>query len=71
MRGGLDLSFALVARDEEGHVIVPSGPWAGQRWPEGMLDRPAARIGDVRCQGISDAPANKYVDFRKCSGLGC
>jgi Aminoglycoside-2''-adenylyltransferase len=53
VRGELDLSFALVARDDEGRVIVPSGPWAGQRWPEGMLDWPAARIGDVRCRIIS------------------
>ena len=34
-------------------MIVPNGPWAGQRWPDGMLDWPAGRIGDLRCPIIS------------------
>jgi hypothetical protein len=55
VRGELDLSFALIAKDEAGRVIVPSGPWAGQRWPDGMLDWPAGRIGDLRCPIISPA----------------
>jgi hypothetical protein len=53
VRDGLDLSFALIARDETGRVIVAGGPWAGQRWPDGMLDWPAGRIGDLRCPIIS------------------
>ena len=53
VRGELDLSFALIARDDAGRVIVPSGPWAGQPWPDGMLDWPLGRIGDLRCPIIS------------------
>jgi hypothetical protein len=53
MRGELDLSFALIAKDATGCATVPSGPWAGQRWPDGMLDWPAGRIGDLRCPIIS------------------
>ncbi|GIE78619.1 hypothetical protein Aph02nite_45690 [Actinoplanes philippinensis] len=52
-RGGLDLSFALITRDSAGDVTVAGGPWAGQRWPGGMLDWPAGRIGAVRCPIIS------------------
>lgn len=53
VRGELDLSFALIARDEAGRVVVAGGPWAGQPWPDGMLDWPAGRIGDLRCRIIS------------------
>lgn len=53
VRGEVDLSFALIARDEVGGVIVSGGPWAGQRWPDGMLDWPAGRIGELRCPIIS------------------
>ncbi|MEU8663286.1 nucleotidyltransferase domain-containing protein [Actinoplanes philippinensis] len=52
-RGELDLSFALITRDSAGNVIVAGGPWAGQRWPGGMLDWPGGRIGAVRCPIIS------------------
>ena len=54
-RGELDLSFALIDRDEAGHVVVAGGPWAGERWPDGMLDWPAGAIGDLRCPIISPA----------------
>lgn len=53
VRGELDLSFALIARDELGRVVVPSGPWAGETWPDGMLDWPAGIIGDLSCPIIS------------------
>jgi hypothetical protein len=55
VRGQLDLSFALIDRDRSGNVIVAGGPWAGQRWPDGMLDWPLGRIGDLRCPIISPA----------------
>ncbi|WP_157410866.1 aminoglycoside adenylyltransferase [Actinoplanes rectilineatus] len=48
LRDGVDLSFALVDRDEAGHVVVAGGPWAGERWPDGMLDGPAATLGGIR-----------------------
>jgi hypothetical protein len=53
VRGELDLSFALIARDDAGRVVVPSGPWAGQPWPDRMLDWPLGRIGDLRCRIIN------------------
>ncbi|MEV6598281.1 aminoglycoside adenylyltransferase [Actinoplanes sp. NPDC051346] len=53
VRGELDLSFALIARDGSGRVVVPSGPWAGEPWPDGMLDWPTGGLGDLRCPIIS------------------
>lgn len=53
VRGQLDLSFALIDRDRDGRVIVAGGPWAGQRWPDGMLDWAAGKIGHIRCPIIS------------------
>ncbi|SDS65949.1 nucleotidyltransferase domain-containing protein [Actinoplanes derwentensis] len=55
VRGELNLSFALTDQDQFGHVIVAGGPWAGQRWPDGMLDWPLGQIGDLRCRIISPA----------------
>lgn len=55
VRGELDLSFALIDQDQFGHVIVAGGPWAGQQWPDGMLDWPPGRIGDLQCRIISPA----------------
>jgi hypothetical protein len=54
-RRGEELSFAWVARDEVGNVVVGGGPWAGEPYPSGMLDWPAGRIGQVRCPIISPA----------------
>ena len=51
-RDGVDLSFALIVSDAEQHVAVAGGPWAGARWPEGMLDGPVGRIGAVACAVI-------------------
>ncbi|MDI1464485.1 aminoglycoside adenylyltransferase [Catellatospora sp. KI3] len=53
VRGPLDLGFALLGRDADGRPVVPSGPYAGARWPDGMLDWPPGRIGDLACPVIS------------------
>jgi hypothetical protein len=53
VRGRLDLSFALIGRDDAGHVVVAGGPWAGETWPDGMLDWPPGGIGALRCPIIS------------------
>jgi hypothetical protein len=53
MKNGQDLSFHWVARDSAGQVVVPAGPYAGERWPEGMLDWGSGQIGSVRCPIIS------------------
>lgn len=50
---GLESSFALLDRDPAGRVVVAGGPWAGQPWPDGMLDAPPGRIGAVKCGIIS------------------
>ncbi|MET9183507.1 aminoglycoside adenylyltransferase [Kitasatospora aureofaciens] len=46
---GLESSFALLDKDQFGRVVVAGGPWAGEMWPEGMLDAPVGRIGALRC----------------------
>jgi len=45
-KDGADVSFALVGRDPDGHVVVPAGPYAGERWPVGMLGERIGRIGE-------------------------
>ncbi|MFF5144757.1 nucleotidyltransferase domain-containing protein [Streptomyces sp. NPDC013157] len=50
---GVESSFALLAKDRVGRVVVAGGPWAGQVWPAGMLDASAGRIGTLRCRIIS------------------
>ncbi|MFF3688339.1 aminoglycoside adenylyltransferase [Streptomyces sp. NPDC002187] len=52
-KGDDELSFALPARDASGRFVVGGGPWAGEPWPDGMLDAAAGAIGDVRCRVIS------------------
>ncbi|MGC0419840.1 nucleotidyltransferase domain-containing protein [Embleya sp. AB8] len=51
--GSVELGFAFLARDPDGHVIVAGGPWAGARWPDGMLDAPPGKLGGVSCPIIS------------------
>ncbi|GII55471.1 hypothetical protein Pth03_38600 [Planotetraspora thailandica] len=53
LRDGVDVSFALLARDEVGRVVVGGGPWRGEPWPEGMLDGPPGRLGRLRCAIVS------------------
>ncbi|MFD7626696.1 nucleotidyltransferase domain-containing protein [Streptomyces sp. NPDC059851] len=50
---GVESSFALLAADGSGRAVVAGGPWAGEPWPEGMLDHPDGRIGAVGCRIIS------------------
>ncbi|MFF2044935.1 nucleotidyltransferase domain-containing protein [Kitasatospora sp. NPDC058170] len=50
---GLDSSFTLLKRDEAGRPVVAGGPWAGARWPEGMLDAGPGRIGGLQCAIVS------------------
>ena len=55
VRDGEESSFAWLARDDAGRVVVAGGPWAGQPWPAGMLDGPTGRLGHLRCRVISAA----------------
>lgn len=52
-KDGEDLQFALLARDADGAVVVPAGPYAGARWPADLLDAEPGRIGAQRCPIIS------------------
>lgn len=52
---GEESSFALLDEDRFGHIVVAGGPWAGERWPGGMLDAPPGRIGATACPVVSPA----------------
>ncbi|MGW2250077.1 nucleotidyltransferase domain-containing protein [Kitasatospora sp. NPDC001660] len=53
LKDGEESSFALLDRDAAGRVVVAGGPWAGEPWPQGMLDGPPGRIGEVRCRIVN------------------
>jgi len=55
VRDGEESSFAWLARDDAGRVVVGGGPWAGQPWPEGMLASATGQLGPLRCPIISPA----------------
>jgi Aminoglycoside-2''-adenylyltransferase len=49
-----ELGFAWLARGTHGQVTVAGGQFAGEPWPDGMLDWPASgRIGDLQAPIIS------------------
>jgi aminoglycoside-2''-adenylyltransferase len=54
-RDGVEMQFAFLGRDRDGLVVVPAGPYAGESWPDGMLDHPSGRIGEVIAPIISPA----------------
>ncbi|MEV4754253.1 aminoglycoside adenylyltransferase [Micromonospora sp. NPDC049559] len=55
VKEGEELSFAWLAEDGPGRVVVGGGPWAGQPWPAGMLDGTTGRIGRQVCPVVSPA----------------
>jgi len=55
-KDGEEMQFGWNARGQDGKVTVAGGPFAGEPWPDGMLDwLPAGRIGSVQCRIISPA----------------
>ena len=52
-KDGEELSFALLAEDSEGRVVVAGGPSAGAAWPAGTLEGPARELGAVIHRVIS------------------
>jgi hypothetical protein len=54
-KDGLESSFTQIAKDELGRLVVPAGPWAGEVWPEGMLEAVPGRIGEQQCLIVSPA----------------
>ncbi len=55
-RQGVELSFAPLARNSHGGVVVGGGPWAGSAWPAGMIEHAVnASLAGISCQIISPA----------------
>jgi hypothetical protein len=52
-KDGEEMSIGWLARGDGGKVTEAGGRFAGEPWPDGMLDWPAGRIGPVRCPIIS------------------
>jgi len=52
-KDGEEMGFGWLAPGPDGKVTVAGGPYAGEPWPDGMLDWPPGRIGPVRCPIIS------------------
>jgi catechol 2,3-dioxygenase-like lactoylglutathione lyase family enzyme len=53
VKDGSEMSFAWMTRGADGKVTVAGGRYAGEAWPDGMLDWPAGRIGPTECPIIS------------------
>ena len=45
-RDGEEHAFAFLATNSAGQVVVAGGPWAGEPWPDGMLDAEPGRLGE-------------------------
>jgi catechol 2,3-dioxygenase-like lactoylglutathione lyase family enzyme len=52
-KDGLDMSVAWLARTADGKVTMADGQYAGDAWPDEVLDWPPGRIGPVQCPIIS------------------
>jgi catechol 2,3-dioxygenase-like lactoylglutathione lyase family enzyme len=52
-KDGLEMSVAWLARRADGKVALAGGQYAGEAWPDGMLDWPAGQIGPMQCPIIS------------------
>ncbi len=53
VRGNVDHGIGLVQLGNRNEPLVAGGPWAGEPWPDGMLDGPVGRIGKVSAQVIA------------------
>lgn len=53
VRGTVDHGIALVRLGSRNEPLVAGGPWAAEPWPDGMLDGPECRIGNVRTRIIA------------------
>lgn len=52
-KDGEEMGFGWLARGGDGKVAVAGGPYAGEPWPDGMLDWPPGRIEVLQCPIIS------------------
>ncbi|SCF11514.1 hypothetical protein [Micromonospora mirobrigensis] len=62
-RDGVELSFAYLARDAAGRLVVGGGPWAGTPLPAGMLTAPAGRIGQLTAPVITPAAQIEFKEM--------
>ncbi len=54
VKGDVEMGLAPLAKALDGQVVVGGGPWAGELWPERMLDDALeARLGGISCPVIS------------------
>ena len=53
VKDGEEMSFGWLAPRDDGQVTVAGGPYAGEPWPEGMLDWLPGHIGAVQCPIIN------------------
>jgi hypothetical protein len=53
VKDGEEMSFAWMAHGDDGKVTVAGGAYAGEPWPDGMLDWPPGCIGAVQCPIIN------------------
>jgi hypothetical protein len=55
IKDGVEVSFAYLARNGEGHVVVGAGPWTGAHFPDRMLDGSTGQLAGITCPIISPA----------------
>ncbi|MEV6350772.1 aminoglycoside adenylyltransferase [Actinoplanes sp. NPDC051851] len=52
-RDGIEQSVTLLGRDDAGCPVVPAGAWAGEPWPEDLLDGPPGELAGIVCPIVS------------------
>ena len=53
VRGNIEHGIGLVKLGQQSEPLVAGGPWAGEPWPDGMLNGPVGWIGKVSAHVIS------------------
>ncbi|MFC0005912.1 nucleotidyltransferase domain-containing protein [Micromonospora siamensis] len=62
-REDVELSFAYLARNATGRLVVGGGPWAGTPLPAGMLAAPPGRIGALAAPVIAPAAQIEFKEM--------
>ena len=55
LKNKVEISFAYLARNDAGQVVVGAGPWTGAPFPDRMLDGSTGRLAGLTCPIISPA----------------
>jgi hypothetical protein len=61
------MSFGWLARGAHGQVTVAGGRFAGEPWPDGMLDWPPGRIGELQVPIINP---HVQIEIKENAGVG-